>query len=782
MSTAEPEAPRGQPLTREEHRLKRERAGAWGAVLFIFAILTICVSPNIFFAQHKPAVGKPWPGADLATPYRISVPDPEATEIQRRRLQMDHPKLFSFDRDLESAIEKKNAELLAHLARAPLTSSPLDLRRDVRARLSLDLQASTLATLRNQLETTRTRADLSIIFHHLLEVRGVSADKSLLDSAIRRDRAVVTANDSSRITSASLRQVLGYPGEAFEYAERAYLDTFQRPPEIKAAYADVVRQLLRPNIVHNRNQTELQLQQAMDAVQVRRVYEPGAILLRHNDTVTGIAAQALDHLHYLDLQNDLLRTLGGSIFVLLAMLFTGLYIRRYNRELLFTSRNVFLLALPIVLTVALGRIIYNYGGGYLLNAFAMPAGTVGILTVMLFEQRLAIILTAMACVLFAVASGLGFPYTIIGMAGGLTAIASLRNLKARNEMMYTGIHIALANCLVALAVSLVLRPDYPDLSQQLQSGLIAGLINGLVCFMLAGAALPLFENIFQVTTDVLLLELTDGSHPLLDMLEDKAPGTYYHSMNVASLAETAAEAVGAQYLLVRAGAYFHDIGKMLKPAYFTENQTTPEQKQIHSKLSPAMSTLIIKNHVKEGMELAREYRLPEKVIDFIPEHHGTTLIKYFYVQALKKAEQEGSNEMITEEEFRYPGPKPRSIETAILMLADSVEAVSTSRFAGKSPDEQEIRRTVHESVTEKYEDKQLNNTPLTLQDLETIKEAFVKALQSRYHQRVKYPTMPGRNASAGTLVSGKRIAETVAAEPPEHQPLTSPERVGPREH
>ncbi len=188
---------------------------------------------------------------------------------------------------------------------------------------------------------------------------------------------------------------------------------------------------------------------------------------------------------------------------------------------------------------------------------------------------------------------------------------------------------------------------------------------------------------------------------------------------------------------------------MLKPTYFPENQSTPEQKQIHSRLSPAMSTLIIKNHVKEGVELARSHRLPERVIDFIPEHHGTSLIKFFYVQALKKAEQEGSDEIISEEEYRYPGPKPRSVETAILMLADSVEAIATSRFSGKSPDETDLRRAVHEAVTEKYEDRQLNNSPLTFQDLEIIKEAFVRVLQNRFHQRVKYTTMPVRGVVSG---------------------------------
>lgn len=730
------------PLTegqrQQKRRHRRDESGAWGALVFVFVVLTICVSPNLF--QHIPTgtVGKPWAYANVVTPYPLTVEDPEASEIQRRRIQADHAKIFRINRRLEAETNGRAARVMTMLADAPASAPAELLRSEVQRKLGVDLQPATISTLRSQSHTSRTLQDLATVFHHLLEVRGVSADKSLLDSAMRKDRALVLSQDSAPITTSTIRQVLGYPGEAFDYVENAYLQTFKLQPDVRAAYADVVRQLLEPNIVHDRIATEERLLASMGAISVNREIKPGTVVAHNGENLTGLQAQALEQLEAKERQNDILRVIGGSIVVLMAMLFTLLYAGRFNRELHFNSRNILMVALPVVFAVSLGRVILNLGGGLLLGAFAMPAGMVGILTVMLFDERFAIVLTTMACALFAVSTGLNYPYILIGLVGGYTAIASLRNLQERREVLYTGVYVALANCLMALAVGLIMNPARPEL----HAGLVAALVNGLVCYMLAMAALPIFENIFQITTDVLLLELTSGNHKLLQMMEEKAPGSFHHSLSVASLAEAAAEAVGAHYLLVRAGAYFHDIGKMIKPGYFTENQSTPEQKQIHSRLSPAMSTLIIKNHVKEGVELAREYRLPERVIDFIPEHHGTTLIKYFYVQALKKAEQEGSDETISEEEFRYPGPKPRSVETAILMLADSVEAIATSRFAGKTPDETEIRRAVHEAVTEKYEDKQLSNSPLTFKDLEIIKEAFVRTLQNRFHQRVKYPTAP----------------------------------------
>lgn len=728
-----------------QQRSRREKAAAWGAMAFVFLVLTICVSPNIFQGFLTAPEGEAWPYPTVVTPYTITMPDGEEADSQRRRLQANHAKVFSYDRKLEQELIVNAKQVVQYIGLNSTTATQPavddgSLRADVHRRFGVDLQESTLATLAAASETSRTYTDLETILHHLLEVRGISADKSLLNSAMRSDRALVLTNDDERVTSQVLRQVLGYPGETFDYVESAFLPAYQLPERIQVAYAELLRQLLRPNIEFDREVTEDRLAAALAAVNPRLVMKPGTVVVQQGEQVTSMISEALQQLSNRERQNNFLRLLGGAIVVAMAMAFTGIYAKRFNRDLQFNYRSVLMVALPVVFAVSLGRVILNLGGGLLLGAFAMPAGMVGILTVMLFDERLAIVLTTMACGLFAVATGLAFPYTLIGLVGGYTAILSLRNLQERREVLITGVYIALANCLMALAVSLIMNPGHPDF----EAGLIAAVVNGLVCYVLAVGALPIFENIFQVTTDVLLLELTSGNHQLLKLMEEKAPGSFHHSMNVAKIAEAGAEAVGAHYLLVRAGAYFHDIGKMIKPGYFTENQSTPEQKAIHSKLSPAMSTLIIKNHVKEGVELARAYRLPEKVVSFIPEHHGTSLIKFFYVQALKKAEQEGSDEIISEDEYRYPGPKPRSVETAILMLADSVEAIATSRFAGKTPDEVEVRRAVHEAVTEKYEDRQLTNSPLTFKDLEVIKDAFARELQSRFHQRVKYPTMPGR--------------------------------------
>jgi putative nucleotidyltransferase with HDIG domain len=254
----------------------------------------------------------------------------------------------------------------------------------------------------------------------------------------------------------------------------------------------------------------------------------------------------------------------------------------------------------------------------------------------------------------------------------------------------------------------------------------------LAGFLLTGC-LPLVEKLFGIVTDISLLELADGSHPLLQELVRRAPGTYTHSITVATLAEAAAEAIGANPLLVRVGSYFHDVGKMLKPHYFVENQNGENR---HDALEPALSTLIIIGHVKDGQALARQYRLPPPIIDFIMQHHGTTLVEFFYREAIRLQESSGNGASVLEPAFRYPGPKPQNRENGILMLADAVE--SASRALG-DPTPGSMRKLVHDLLMKRLLDGQFEESGLTLTELHLIEESLCKSLIALFHARIKYP-------------------------------------------
>jgi putative nucleotidyltransferase with HDIG domain len=261
--------------------------------------------------------------------------------------------------------------------------------------------------------------------------------------------------------------------------------------------------------------------------------------------------------------------------------------------------------------------------------------------------------------------------------------------------------------------------------------------NAVISPVLTYGLLIFLEKVFRVTTDLTLMELAHFNHPLLRLLAEKAPGTYHHSMTMATLAETGAAAVGANEVLARVAAYYHDIGKVVKPTYFVENQKGSRSR--HDKLSPRMSSLIIAAHVKEGMALAREYGLPEEIVDFIPMHHGTTRIDYFYNKALQMAESSGDEtkiDEINEGDYRYPGPRPQTKETGIMMLADAVEAAVRTI---EDPTPQRLEDAIDELFRRRFEEGELSECPLTLKDLSRIKTAFLSVLVGIYHTRVKYP-------------------------------------------
>jgi hypothetical protein len=289
-----------------------------------------------------------------------------------------------------------------------------------------------------------------------------------------------------------------------------------------------------------------------------------------------------------------------------------------------------------------------------------------------------------------------------------------------------------------------------------------GLLGGLLAAVVVSAVLPLLESIFKFTTDIKLLELASLNHPLLRQLVVHAPGTYHHSMLVGTLAETGAEAIAANALLARVASYYHDIGKMLTPEYFVENQMGRENK--HDRLSPSMSALIITAHVKDGIKLAKEYKLPQRIIDIIPQHHGTNLITYFYNKA--KELEDPTVQQVQEADYRYPGPKPQTREAAIVMLADKVEA--SSRVLSE-PTPQRIKSLVQRVVNSVFMDGQLDECDLTLRDLQKINDAFVRTLIAIYHHRIEYPTVESAEMKRRTRgTNGPQLPES-AKEHPDRQ-------------
>ncbi|MBC7251999.1 MAG: HDIG domain-containing protein [Anaerolineae bacterium] len=317
------------------------------------------------------------------------------------------------------------------------------------------------------------------------------------------------------------------------------------------------------------------------------------------------------------------------------------------------------------------------------------------------------------------------------LTGGLLAPLSMRRVGRLNNFLWMGVYVALAGA-AAIAAFRLPAGNYDWLG--LATLFSASMANGAASSSLTLLGMFLLGSLFRVTTPLRLMELARPTHPLLNQLLMKAPGTYNHTLLISNLAEQAAEAIGADAQLARVGAYYHDIGKTLRPYFYVDNQF--DGSNVHERLDPQTSAQIVISHVTDGLELGKKYRLPGRVLAFIPEHHGTMLVRYLYNQA---CEQAGGCENVDESLFRYPGPKPQSKETAIVMLADGCEALVRSEHPATP---EEVDALVQRIIRQRIEEGQLDECDLTMRDLDQIRRAFVGVLQGVYHPRVRYPKAP----------------------------------------
>jgi len=374
------------------------------------------------------------------------------------------------------------------------------------------------------------------------------------------------------------------------------------------------------------------------------------------------------------------------------------------------------------------------------RAECVPLVLFGMMLVVAHNRELALLLSVAMALVITLGLGQSLGEFIILSGAVVGPILMLNRVRSRTKLIYVGLGGGLVAFLTAVAVGTLAGQAFglPHETRLFAVRLVSGAAFYGCFVLLAGflmtGLLPFIERLFDVQTDISLLELGDAAHPLLQKLSQHAPGTYNHSISVAALAETAAEAIGANGLLTRVGAYFHDIGKILKPAYFVENQR--EKANQHESLMPAMSTLVIIAHVKDGSDLARQHRLPKSIIDFVEQHHGTTLVEYFYRQAEKRRDEDPNGGEVDETSYRYPGPKPQNRETAVMMLADAAEGACRTLV---EPTPARIDSLVHEMAMKRLLDGQFEECGLTLKELNTVEESLAKSLAAVYHGRIKYP-------------------------------------------
>jgi putative nucleotidyltransferase with HDIG domain len=425
------------------------------------------------------------------------------------------------------------------------------------------------------------------------------------------------------------------------------------------------------------------------------------------------------------------RSLALIGLILVMFVPCAVFIYRAHPNLLASLQRYSTLLLLLVATAALAHWLSEDAW----RAEVIPLLLFGLVMAIAYSRPLAVILCTLLSVvmILSLERGVGQLVVLVGIV--MAATLQVGNIRSRSKLIRVGLVTAVVGFVLTLLVGMVDgRPlDATNLQRLATNAGINAIWTLLVGFLVTGL-LPFIERSFAVLTDLSLLELGDAAHPLLQELVRRAPGTYNHSINVASLGEPAAESIGARGLLVRVGAYFHDIGKMLKPAYFAENQAAGANR--HETLLPAMSTLIIIAHIKDGADLARQHHLPQPIIDFIEQHHGTTLVEYFYHRAAEQSETDPEAGEVEESAFRYPGPKPQTREAAVLMLSDAVESAARALV---EPTPSRIESLVEEITMKRLMDGQFDECDITLQDLRSVQDSLIKSLIAIYHSRVKYP-------------------------------------------
>jgi len=669
---------------------------------------------------------------EIAAPFDFDVLKPaDALEGQRNLAASDVAPVYELD---EGVLAEQRRRLGEFLSRAfGIRSGPESTRQkqDMLGQLGVALSETTRQILADPAAAVGVEDSAREILKALYET-GILSARGVLPSAeqtvmlIRGDaESLVRIRDLLRRDGIE-EVVLGEAVLALEDRTRAQ------------AVREVVSPFIRGNISFDSGETERRRQEARDAVseQAGQDFKKDEIILHRGQRITEehvaiVRSMGITRGDLLQLETGPIRFFPSVGRILVALLLLGslvLYLSVRRAGMLLDARYRMLFMVLVVLVMAGAATVRGMPGA---SEYLVPIAVLAMLASMLFDFEVAVISTVVTVLLAGIYTGFGFPFMLVSLVAGIVAAHSVRRVRHREDFYLSGIRVVVTYAL-AIFVADIWNVDV-GISTLSRCGW--GGLNAIVSMGIVIVTLPLFERGFRVTTDITLLELADMNKPLLRKMAMSSPGTYHHSIVVGNLSEAAAKAIGANGLLARVASYYHDIGKLVAPGYFVENQQglEPDDSK-HTGLKPKVSSLVIRAHVKDGVELAEKEGLPEPLVDIIREHHGTSVMEYFYNRALEDAE---NPDEIGRGDYSYPGPRPRSKESAIIALADTIEA--RVRSIGESITTKRIEAEIEEIIEKRWHDHQLDDAELTLSDLRKIREAFFRVLAGMYHQRMRYP-------------------------------------------
>ena len=591
---------------------------------------------------------------------------------------------------------------------------------------------------------------------------GVVGNKSFLLSQLQKGIMLrsVQSGEESRVMD--LLRFLSVEDARRQLRLRAASILEEDNKKVRTAIVHLAQALLPPNVTFNRNETEMRRQKAVEAVKpVFFQVKKGEMIVREGQRLGQEQVLKLHMQAQGKFERGIIFTMLGialmsGLLILLAVHVAGKYVRQFPtkiKDVLFLTLLLTILLILAKLSVGVADAIHS-GFSFISQEaifYMLPMAAGAMLVTIFFGPTIAIIFTFFLALLAALILDRQIDLLFYYLIGSLVAIQGVVVCRDRSTPLRAGLTVGLTNSVVILFMTLAYQRL---LTTQTGVALVFGIAGGILAGVVTSALGPLAEIGFGYTTDVKLLELASMDQPLLRQLMVQVPGTYHHSIVVGNLVEAAAKSIGANSLLARVAAYYHDIGKIRKPLYFVENQGRGENK--HERLAPSMSSLILISHVKDGVDLAKNYRLGEGIQNIIQQHHGTSLITFFYQKAIDlqeklKGSKGGDASPVSEQDYRYPGPKPQTKEAGLVLLADAVEAASRTLA---DPTAARIQGLVQKIVNRIFSDGQLDECELTLKDLHEIAKSFIQILMGISHQRIEYPEPAAKGSEGKARANG----------------------------
>ncbi len=641
------------------------------------------------------------------------------------------PRPLTYDSDIRRAEEQ---DLAASRVEPVYTSADPTLAREQldRTREVLDYLGSVRA---DTLASTAQKRGWVLVVPELAELTFETLDRFLALSDESWDQVHL---ETLAVIDQAMRQEIreGHPEEGLEIMPRLVpLDLSNEETTIVIALA---QSFLVPNSFPHPEATAKAEARAREEVgPITYSFKEGQIIVREGESVNALDIEAMDQFGLRQPQTSWTDFIGAGLMAVLEVLLLYLYLARFQPDVLRNGQQLFLLVLLVAFFV-LGAGLMVPGGEVL--RYLSPAPALAMLVTAALGPQAGVAAAIFLSSATGVIADNSFEMTTYAALGGMVAALTLGRVERMSSLFRAGAFAAMAHVGVLAVFYLPQGLAQPS---ELLIPTLTGIVNGGISASLALGGLFLIGPLFDVITTMRLIELSRPNHPLLQRLLREAPGTYHHSLMVANLAEQAAESIGANALLTRVGAYYHDVGKMVRPYFFAENQVGGMNP--HDRLDPHASAEVIIGHVEDGNELVRRHRLPGRVRAFIPEHHGTNRVSFLYEKAVRLA---GDDALVDENDFLYSGPKPQSKETALVMLADACEAATRST---RPANDAELMKVVNRIIDQRVDDGQLNECDLTLRDLEIIRRVFISTLKGVFHPRIQYPepkTAGGRENDA----------------------------------